>query len=229
MPIAASSPAPAISSPATSHGAAGQAFLLKHPGATIIYDLRAIRAVKDGSSDCWRADDRVGPRSSAADGHETPSPRVTGHYYFATSPTPTTASSALLILELMSKRQPLRDLLQRSGALLHPARSHQAQSMNDAANLRPTSSIQRRERGEDGWRVEKSIPDWHFTCARRHRAVPREPLVDRRRRRWRRAGRVLEIIRGRGNNGNLEGERGKLLGGDGDRPPHIELGNLAST
>jgi phosphomannomutase len=96
-----------------------EAFLLKHPGATIIYDLRASRAVKD-------VVERYGGRALMNRvGHAFIKQRmrqedalfageVTGHYYFKDFYYADNGFiPALLILELMSKKdQSLRDLLQ---------------------------------------------------------------------------------------------------------------------
>jgi phosphomannomutase len=96
-----------------------EAFLLKHPGATIIYDLRASHAVKDtveryGATALMN---RVGHaffkrrmrESNAIFGGE-----VTGHYYFRDNFYADNGFiPALLILELMSKKGlSLRELLE---------------------------------------------------------------------------------------------------------------------
>src|SRR6266850_1028555 len=95
-----------------------EAFLLKHPGATIIYELRASRAVKDTV-------ERLGGRALMNRvGHAFIKRRmrdedgifageVTGHYYFRDfSYADNGFIPALLILELMSKKnQSLHDLL----------------------------------------------------------------------------------------------------------------------
>ena len=97
-----------------------EAFLLKHPGATVIYDLRASHAVKDTvERHGGRAlMNRVGHAfikrrmrgEDAIFGGE-----VTGHYYFRDFYYADNGFiPALLILELMSKKsQSLRDLLQQ--------------------------------------------------------------------------------------------------------------------
>jgi phosphomannomutase len=96
-----------------------EAFLLKNPGATIIYDLRASRAVKDTV-------ERLGGRALMNRvGHAFIKQRmraedavfageVTGHYYFKDFYYADNGFiPALLILELMSKKgKSLRDLLQ---------------------------------------------------------------------------------------------------------------------
>ena len=108
-----------------------EAFLLKHPGATIIYDLRASHAVKDTVA-------RYGGRALMNRvGHAFIKQRmrqedgifageVTGHYYFRDFYYADNGFiPALLILELMSKKnQSLRDLLRRTAsATSSPARS----------------------------------------------------------------------------------------------------------
>jgi len=95
-----------------------EAFLLKHPGATIIYDLRASRAVKDvverykGTALMNRVGHAFFKRrmreTNALFGGE-----VTGHYYFRDNFYADNGFiPAMLILELMSKKgQSLHELL----------------------------------------------------------------------------------------------------------------------
>src|SRR5262245_24761536 len=96
-----------------------EAFLLKHPGATIIYDLRASHAVRDTVTryDGRALMNRVGhafikQRMRQEDGIFAG--EVTGHYYFRDFYYADNGFiPAMLILELMSKKnQSLRDLLQ---------------------------------------------------------------------------------------------------------------------
>ena len=96
-----------------------EAFLMKHPGATIIYDVRASYAVKDTVARYGgaRLMNRVGHafikrrmrEEDAIFGGE-----VTGHYYFRDNFYADNGFiPALLILELMSKKgKSLRELLQ---------------------------------------------------------------------------------------------------------------------
>jgi phosphomannomutase len=96
-----------------------EAFLLKTPGATIIYDVRASHAVKDVTARYGGRAlmNRVGHafikrrmrEEDAVFGGE-----VTGHYYFRDNFYADNGFiPALMLLELMSKmEQPLRDLLQ---------------------------------------------------------------------------------------------------------------------
>jgi phosphomannomutase len=96
-----------------------EAFLLKTPGATIIYDVRASHAVKDVTARYGGRAlmNRVGHafikrrmrEEDAVFGGE-----VTGHYYFRDNFYADNGFiPALMLLELMSKKaKPLRDLLQ---------------------------------------------------------------------------------------------------------------------
>ena len=76
-----------------------EAFLLKHPGATIIYDLRASYAVKDVVAELRRhvADEPRRPRvlqaAHARDERASSAARSPGTTTSATTSTPTTASS----------------------------------------------------------------------------------------------------------------------------------------
>src|SRR3954463_155940 len=95
-----------------------EAFLLKHPSATVIYDLRASYAVRDvvakyGGTSLMN---RVGHAFFKRRMRETNAifgGEVTGHYYFRDNFYADNGFiPALLILELMSKKgQSLRDLL----------------------------------------------------------------------------------------------------------------------
>ena len=95
-----------------------EAFLLKHPGATVIYDLRASHAVRDmveryGGSSLMN---RVGHAFFKRRMRETNAifgGEVTGHYYFRDNFFADNGFiPALLILELMSKKgQTLHDLV----------------------------------------------------------------------------------------------------------------------
>jgi len=95
-----------------------EAFLLKHPGATIIYDLRASYAVKD-TVERYKGQalmNRVGHAFFKRRMRETNAifgGEVTGHYYFRDNFYADNGFiPALLMLELMSKKgQSLHDLL----------------------------------------------------------------------------------------------------------------------
>src|SRR5215471_16870216 len=96
-----------------------EAFLLKHPGSTIIYDLRASHAVRDvvASYEGTSLMNRVGHAFFKQRMRETNAifgGEVTGHYYFRDKFYADNGFiPALLMLELMSKKgQSLRDLLE---------------------------------------------------------------------------------------------------------------------
>jgi phosphomannomutase len=96
-----------------------EAFLMKHPGSTIIYDLRASYAVRDTVAryDGTSLMNRVGHAFFKARMRETNAifgGEVTGHYYFRDNFYADNGFiPALLILELMSKKgQSLHELLQ---------------------------------------------------------------------------------------------------------------------
>jgi phosphomannomutase len=96
-----------------------EAFLMRHPGATIIYDVRASYAVKDTVARYGGRAlmNRVGHAFIKARMREEDAifgGEVTGHYYFRDNFYADNGFiPALLILELMSKKgQSLRDLLE---------------------------------------------------------------------------------------------------------------------
>jgi phosphomannomutase len=96
-----------------------EAFLLKHPGASIIYDLRASYAVRDAVAKHGGTSymNRVGHAFFKARMRETNAifgGEVTGHYYFRDNFYADNGFiPALLMLELMSKKgQSLHELLQ---------------------------------------------------------------------------------------------------------------------
>jgi phosphomannomutase len=160
-----------------------EAFLLKHPGATIIYDLRASHAVKDVVA-------RYGGRALMNRvGHAFIKQRmrqedgifageVTGHYYFRDFYYADNGFiPALLILELMSKKnKSLRDLLQpyRERYFISGEINTKLKSMDEVpARL---SAIEQRYADAqiqklDG--VSVDYPDWHFNV----RASNTEPLL----------------------------------------------------
>ena len=161
-----------------------EAFLLKHPGATIIYDLRASHAVKDivaryGGTALMN---RVGHAFFKRRMRETNAifgGEVTGHYYFRDNFYADNGFiPALLMLELMSKKgQSLHDLLEPlRAAVLHLGRDqHEA-----GEHGRRAGEARRRSRPStptatqytlDGLSVE--YPDWHFNV----RPSNTEPLL----------------------------------------------------
>jgi phosphomannomutase len=160
-----------------------EAFLLKHPGATVIYDLRASHAVKDTVARMGGRAlmNRVGhayikQRMRAEDGIFAG--EVTGHYYFRDFYYADNGFiPALLILELMSKKnKPLRELLDpyRERYFISGEINTKLKSMDEV----PTklASIQSRYKDAelatlDGISVD--YPDWHFNV----RASNTEPLL----------------------------------------------------
>jgi phosphomannomutase len=160
-----------------------EAFLLKHPGASIIYDLRASHAVKDvvakygGKSFMNRVGHAFFKRrmreTNAIFGGE-----VTGHYYFRDNFYADNGFiPALLILELMSKKgQSLHDLLQPLGRKYFI--SGEINTKLGSMDLVP-GTLDRiaatygdgRQYTLDGLSVE--YPDWHFNV----RPSNTEPLL----------------------------------------------------
>jgi phosphomannomutase len=160
-----------------------EAFLLKQPGATVIYDLRASHAVKDvvaryGGTALMN---RVGhafikQRMRQVDGLFAG--EVTGHYYFRDFFYADNGFiPALLILELMSKKgQSLRDLLTplRERYFISGEINTSLKSMEEVpAKL---AAIEATYRDADIARldgVSVDYPDWHFNV----RASNTEPLI----------------------------------------------------
>ena len=160
-----------------------EAFLLKEPGATVVYDLRASYAVKDVAAKYGGTAvmNRVGHaffkarmrELNAAFGGE-----VTGHYYFRDNfYCDNGFIPALLILELMSKKgkslkqllEPLRAKYFISGEINTKMPSMAATAARIAAieARYPDASISKL----DGISIE--YPDWHFNV----RASNTEPLL----------------------------------------------------
>jgi phosphomannomutase len=160
-----------------------EAFLLKYPGATIIYDLRASRAVKD-------IVERLGGRALMNRvGHAYIKQRmrqedavfageVTGHYYFRDFFYADNGFiPALLILELMSKKnKSLRDLLQplRERYFISGEINTKLRSMDDVPAKFDAIAMRYKD-AEVGTLDGVSIdyPDWHFNV----RASNTEPLL----------------------------------------------------
>jgi phosphomannomutase len=160
-----------------------EAFLLKHPGATILYDLRASHAVKDIVSKYGGRAlmNRVGHaffkrrmrEENAIFGGE-----VTGHYYFRDNFYADNGFiPALLILELMSKKlQPLGELLQplREKYFISGEINTKVATM-EAVNEKLDQLAAKYSDGTtyrlDGLSVE--YPDWHFNV----RPSNTEPLL----------------------------------------------------
>ncbi len=160
-----------------------EAFLLKHPGSTIIYDLRASYAVKDvveryGGTSLMN---RVGHAFFKRRMRETNGifgGEVTGHYYFRDNFYADNGFiPALLILELMSKKgKSLKDLLAplRERYFISGEINTKLTSM-DAVPGRLAEIAARYADGRqytlDGLSVE--YPDWHFNV----RGSNTEPLL----------------------------------------------------
>jgi phosphomannomutase len=185
-----------------------EAFLLKQPGATIIYDLRASHAVRDTVA-------RYGGRALMNRvGHAFIKQRmrkedgifageVTGHYYFRDFYYADNGFiPALLILELMSKKnQSLRDLLRpyRERYFISGEINTTLKSMDEVP--KKLSALEARYEDAtltrlDGLSVD--YDDWHFNL----RASNTEPLLrlnleaQTREMMERKRDEVLEVIRG---------------------------------
>ena len=160
-----------------------EAFLLKHPGATIIYDLRASHAVRDvvaqygGTSHM----NRVGHAFFKKRMRETNGifgGEVTGHYYFRDNFYADNGFiPALLILELMSvKGKSLQELLEplRAKYFISGEINTKLPSMDDVPGKLEHIARQYADGTQhslDGISVEYG--DWHFNV----RASNTEPLL----------------------------------------------------
>jgi len=160
-----------------------EAFLLKHPGAKVVYDVRASYAVKDivakygGTSLMNRVGHAFFKRrmreEDAIFGGE-----VTGHYYFRDNFFADNGFiPALLILELMSRKgQTLRELLAplREKYFISGEINTKVGNMNtvqekiDGLAARYTDG---RVYSLDG--ISAEFPDWHFNV----RASNTEPML----------------------------------------------------
>ena len=160
-----------------------EAFLMKNPGATVIYDLRASHAVKDTAARYGGKAlmNRVGhafikQRMRQEDGIFAG--EVTGHYYFRDFYYADNGFiPALLILELMSKKnQSLRDLLApyRERYFISGEINTKLGSMSEVpAKL---AAIEAHYQDADIARMDGvsiDYPDWHFNV----RASNTEPLL----------------------------------------------------
>jgi phosphomannomutase len=160
-----------------------EAFLMKHPGSTIIYDLRASYAVKDivaryGGTALMN---RVGHAFIKQRMRETNAifgGEVTGHYYFRDNFYADNGFiPALLMLELMSKKgQSLHELIQPLAAKYFI--SGEINTKLKSMDLVPAKLDQiaaqyadGRQYKLDGLSVE--YPDWHFNV----RPSNTEPLL----------------------------------------------------
>jgi len=160
-----------------------EAFLLKHPGASIIYDLRASHAVRDTVAKYGGTSlmNRVGHAFFKRRMRETNAifgGEVTGHYYFRDNFYADNGFiPALLMLELMSKKgqslnqliEPLRNKYFISGEINTKLKSMDAVAPKiDQIAAKYADGHQYKL---DGISVE--YPDWHFNV----RASNTEPLL----------------------------------------------------
>jgi phosphomannomutase len=160
-----------------------EAFLLKHPGSSIIYDLRASFAVKDIAAKYGATAymNRVGhafikqrmKETNAIFGGE-----VTGHYYFRDNFYADNGFiPALLMLELMSKKgQSLHELLQPLASRYFI--SGEINTKLASMDLVPAKLEAIAARYADGHQytldgVSVEYPDWHFNV----RPSNTEPLL----------------------------------------------------
>ena len=160
-----------------------EAFLLKHPGSTVIYDLRASHAVRDTAARYGGKAlmNRVGhafikQRMRQEDGIFAG--EVTGHYYFRDFYYADNGFiPALLILELMSKKnQSLRDLLApyRERYFISGEINTKLRSMSDVPQK--LAAIEARYKDAEIARMDGlsvDYPDWHFNV----RPSNTEPLL----------------------------------------------------
>jgi phosphomannomutase len=160
-----------------------EAFLLKEPGATVVYDLRASRAIKDVAAK-YRGKavmNRVGHaffkgrmrELNAVFGGE-----VTGHYYFRDNfYCDNGFIPALLMLELMAKKnQSLKQMLEplRKRYFISGEINTRMPSMSDVATKLEAFAARYKDANiyrMDGISVE--YPDWHFNV----RPSNTEPLL----------------------------------------------------
>ena len=160
-----------------------EAFMLKQPGATVLYDLRASNAIKDvAARDGGTAYmNRVGHAFFKGRMRETGAVfggEVTGHYYFRDNFNCDNGFiPALLILELMSKKnQSLKDMLAplRAKYFISGEINTKLASMDHVGpKLDAIASHYKdaRQYRLDGLSVE--YPDWHFNV----RPSNTEPLL----------------------------------------------------
>jgi phosphomannomutase len=160
-----------------------EAFLLKHPGSTVIYDLRASYAVRD-TVERYKGQslmNRVGHAFFKRRMRETNAifgGEVTGHYYFRDNFYADNGFiPALLMLELMSKKgQSLHDLLKPLNAkyFISGEINTKLKSMADVApklDLIAAKFADGHQYKLDGLSVE--YDDWHFNV----RPSNTEPLL----------------------------------------------------
>jgi phosphomannomutase len=160
-----------------------EAFLLKHPGSTVIYDLRASYAVKDAVARLGGASlmNRVGHAFFKRRMRETNGifgGEVTGHYYFRDNFYADNGFiPALLMLELMSKKnQSLHELLKPLAQkyFISGEVNTKLSSMSEV----PPKLVAIGAKYADGQQYELDglsveYPDWHFNV----RPSNTEPLL----------------------------------------------------
>jgi len=160
-----------------------EAFLMKNPGATVIYDLRASYAVKDTVAKYAGTSlmNRVGHAFFKRRMRETNAifgGEVTGHYYFRENFYADNGFiPALLILELMSrKQQTLHELLRplNEKYFISGEINTKLRSMNEV----PPRLVAIAAKYADGHQYELdglsvAYPDWHFNV----RPSNTEPLL----------------------------------------------------
>ena len=160
-----------------------EAFLLKHPGSTIIYDLRASYAVRDVVAQYGGTSlmNRVGHAFFKARMRETNGifgGEVTGHYYFRDNFYADNGFiPALLILELMSKKgKSLRDLLEPLRAKYFISGEINTKLSSMAAVQPKLDQIAAKYADANQFTLDGiscEYPDWHFNV----RASNTEPLL----------------------------------------------------
>jgi phosphomannomutase len=160
-----------------------EAFMLKEPGATIVYDLRASYAVKDIAAKYGGTAvmNRVGHAFFKARMRELNAVfggEVTGHYYFRDNfYCDNGFIPAVLMLELMSKKnQPLKEMLAPLRAQYFISGEVNTKMPSMAAMTAKVDAIEARYKDGniaklDGISIE--YPDWHFNV----RPSNTEPLL----------------------------------------------------
>jgi phosphomannomutase len=160
-----------------------EAFLMKHPSATIVYDLRASYAVRDtvaryGGTAIMNRVGHAFIKRTMREQDGIFGGEVTGHYYFRDNFYADNGFiPALLMLELMSKKG------QSLAALLEPLRAKYFISgeinTKVASMALVAEKLQALERKYAGSKIEKldgvsvEFDDWHFNV----RASNTEPLI----------------------------------------------------
>ncbi len=147
----------------------GEAFLLKEPGSTILYDVRASRAVKDtverlGGRALMNRVGHAFIKKRMRDENAVFGGEISGHFYFRENYFADNGMiPALLILELMSKKG------QKLSELLAPLREKYFITGEINSTVEDVPAVLKRleSRYSDG-RISKldglsvDYPDWHF-------------------------------------------------------------------